>query len=151
MSGVVKSDLHFRIGHVLFVDIVGYSNLLIAEQHDQVEQLNRLVRASHCFRTAEATGQLLCLPTGDGMALAYRAGAPLSRSGALAVPLLAPAGCAGVLAIEIDNGREQDAGIRALTTFFAVVLAQLVGGAASDAAVPDVVPAGKPAAAASAG
>jgi transcriptional regulator with XRE-family HTH domain len=84
-------------------------------------------------------------------AAAYRAGAPLARSGALAVPLLAPAGCAGVLAIEIDNGREQDAGIRALTTFFAVVLAQLVGGAAAEAAVPDVVPAGKPAAAASAG
>jgi transcriptional regulator with XRE-family HTH domain len=84
-------------------------------------------------------------------AAAYRAGAPLARSGALAVPLLAPAGCAGVLAIEIDNGREQDAVIRALTTFFAVVLAQLVGGAAAEAAVPDVVPAGKPAAAASAG
>ena len=71
MSGVVKSDLHFRIGHVLFIDIVGYSNLLITEQHDHVEQLNRLVRASHCFQTAKATGQLLCLPTGDGMALVF--------------------------------------------------------------------------------
>ena len=71
MSGVVKSDLHFRIGHVLVIDIVGYSNLLITEQHDHVEQLNRLVRASHCFRTAEAIGQLLCLPTGDGMALVF--------------------------------------------------------------------------------
>jgi TolB-like protein/Tfp pilus assembly protein PilF len=71
MSGVVKSDLHFRIGHVLFIDIVGYSNLLITEQHDHVEQLNRLVRASHCFRTAESTGELLCLPTGDGMALVF--------------------------------------------------------------------------------
>ena len=32
MSGVVKSDLHFRIEHVLFIDIVGYSNLLITER-----------------------------------------------------------------------------------------------------------------------
>ena len=55
---------------MLFIDIVGYSNLLIAE-HDHVEQLNRLVRTSHCFRTAEATGQLLCLPKGDGMALVF--------------------------------------------------------------------------------
>ena len=66
MSGVVKSDLHFRIGHVLFIDIVGYSNLLITKQHDHVEQLNRLVRASHCFRTLEATGELLCLPRAMG-------------------------------------------------------------------------------------
>ena len=33
MSGVVESDLHFRIGHVLFIDIVGYSNLRITERH----------------------------------------------------------------------------------------------------------------------
>ena len=51
---------------MLFIDIVGYSNLFITEQHDHVAQLNRLVRASHCFRTAEATGELLCLPTAMG-------------------------------------------------------------------------------------
>lgn len=71
MSSVVKSDLHFRIGHVLFIDIVGYSKLLITEQQEYVETLNGLVRAGPCFREAEARGELLCLPTGDGMALVF--------------------------------------------------------------------------------
>ncbi len=71
MSSVVKSDLHFRIGHVLFIDIVGYSKLLITEQQEYVETLNGLVRACPCFREAEARGELLCLPTGDGMALVF--------------------------------------------------------------------------------
>lgn len=67
-------------------------------------------------------------------AAAYRAGAPFARSGALAVPLLAPSGCAGVLALEVEDGREQDAEVRALATFFAAMLAQLVGGSVSDTA-----------------
>jgi hypothetical protein len=46
--------------------------------------------------------------------------------------LLSPAGCAGVLAIEVKSGREQDPAIRAMATFFAAMLAQLVG-AASEA------------------
>ncbi len=71
MSGVIKSDLHFRIGHVLFIDIVAYSNLLITEQHDFVEQLNELVRSAERFRSAEDSGELLCLPAGDGMALVF--------------------------------------------------------------------------------
>jgi hypothetical protein len=66
-------------------------------------------------------------------AAAYRAGAPLARSGALAVPLLAPSACAGVLALEVDNGREQDTAVRAFATFFAAILAQLVGVPAADA------------------
>lgn len=65
-------------------------------------------------------------------AAAYRAGAPLARSGALAIPLLAPAACAGVLAIELEDSREQDAGVCALATFFAATLAQLVGGPAAE-------------------
>jgi transcriptional regulator with XRE-family HTH domain len=74
-------------------------------------------------------------------AAAYRAGAPLARSGALAVPLLMPSGCAGVLAIEVDNGREQDAEVRAFASFFAAMLAQLVGAPASDAREADHEPA----------
>ena len=58
---------------------------------------------------------------------AYRAAAPLARSGALAVPLLAPSACAGVLALELTDGAEQDADVRAMATFFAAILAQLVG------------------------
>jgi hypothetical protein len=73
-------------------------------------------------------------PTADNLtAAAYRAGAPLARSGALAVPLLIPSGCTGVLAIEIDSGREQDEDLRALATFFAAMLAQLVASPAGDA------------------
>lgn len=70
-------------------------------------------------------------PDADNVtAAAYRASAPLAVNGALAVPLLAPAGCAGVLAVEVTAGAEEDAQIRAIATFFAAMLAQLVGGAA---------------------
>ena len=50
-------------------------------------------------------------------------------SGALAVPLLTPSGCAGVLAIELQPGREQTRSVRAVVTIFAAQLAQLLGGA----------------------
>jgi hypothetical protein len=49
-------------------------------------------------------------------------------SGALAVPLLTPAGCAGVLAIELPHGSEQALAVRAVATIFAAQLAQLIGG-----------------------
>ena len=52
-------------------------------------------------------------------------------SGALVVPLLTPAGCAGVLAIELQHGREQTTSVRAVATLFAAQLAQLTGGARS--------------------
>jgi transcriptional regulator with XRE-family HTH domain len=52
-------------------------------------------------------------------------------SGALAVPLLTPAGCAGVLAIELQHGGEQALPVRAVATIFAAQLAQLIGGARS--------------------
>jgi helix-turn-helix protein/GAF domain-containing protein len=50
-------------------------------------------------------------------------------SGALVVPLLAPAGCAGVLAIELPHGSEQMRSVRAVATIFAAQLAPLIGGA----------------------
>jgi tetratricopeptide (TPR) repeat protein/class 3 adenylate cyclase len=67
-----SSELKFEIGHVLFIDIVGYSNLLINEQSDRLTKLREIVRGSEQFRTAEAEGKLLRLPTGDGGALAFR-------------------------------------------------------------------------------
>jgi TolB-like protein/lipoprotein NlpI len=66
------SDLKFEIGHVLFIDIVGYSKLLIHEQSDQLQRLKEIVRATEQFRLAEAEGKLLRLPTGDGGALVFR-------------------------------------------------------------------------------
>jgi transcriptional regulator with XRE-family HTH domain len=50
-------------------------------------------------------------------------------SGALVVPLLTPAGCTGVLAIELQPGSEQTRFVRAVATIFAAQLAQLIGDA----------------------
>src|SRR5712692_8932203 len=69
-----KSDLDLRleIAHVLFIDIVGYSKLLISEQSEQIQTLKEIVRTTEQFRLAEAEGKLLRLPTGDGGALVFR-------------------------------------------------------------------------------
>jgi TolB-like protein/Tfp pilus assembly protein PilF len=67
-----SSDVKFEIGHVLFIDIVGYSKLLITEQSDQLQTLKEIVRGTEQFRLAEAEGKLLRLPTGDGGALVFR-------------------------------------------------------------------------------
>lgn len=48
-------------------------------------------------------------------------------SGALVVPLLRSATCAGVLAIELPHGNEKIPAVRAVATFLAAMLAQLVG------------------------
>src|SRR5438309_6314769 len=66
------SDVKFEIGHVLFIDIVGYSKLLINEQSEQIQKLKEIVRSTEQFRIAEAEGKLLRLPTGDGGALVFR-------------------------------------------------------------------------------
>src|SRR5260370_607027 len=67
-----SSDVKFEIGHVLFVDIVGYSKLLINEQSEQIQKLREIVRGTEQFRLAETEGKLLRLPTGDGGALVFR-------------------------------------------------------------------------------
>src|SRR6266436_3197330 len=66
------SDVKFQIGHVLFIDIVGYSKLLITEQSQQLQTLKEIVRGTEQFRFADAEGKLLRLPTGDGGALVFR-------------------------------------------------------------------------------
>ena len=72
MSTEPSSEVKFEIGHVLFIDIVGYSKLLINEQSEQLERLKEIVRGTEQFRLAEAEGKLLRLPTGDGGALVFR-------------------------------------------------------------------------------
>ena len=67
-----SSEVKFEIGHVLFIDIVGYSKLLITQQRDQIQKLKTIVRGTEQFRLAEAEGKLLRLPTGDGGALVFR-------------------------------------------------------------------------------
>ena len=64
--------LRLEIGHVLFIDVVGYSRLLISEQSELLAELNDVVRGREHFRSAEADGRLMRLPTGDGMALVFR-------------------------------------------------------------------------------
>ena len=67
----VKKEIDLEIAHVLFVDIVGYSKLLINDQRRLLEVLNQLVRGTEQFRVAEQNGRLTSIPTGDGMALVF--------------------------------------------------------------------------------
>src|SRR5437868_14974592 len=71
MSPASPTDVKFEIGHVLFIDIVGYSKLLINEQSEQMQKLRKIVRGTEQFRLAEAEGKLLRLSTGDGGALVF--------------------------------------------------------------------------------
>jgi TolB-like protein len=71
-SSSQSGDLKFDIGHVLFIDIVGYSKGLISEQSESLQKLKEIVRGTEQFRMAEAEGKLLRLPTGDGGALVFR-------------------------------------------------------------------------------
>ena len=71
MSSVEEPHLHLEVGHILFLDIVGYSKLLSDEQKELVQELNQIVRETEQFRTAEAEGKLTRLPTGDGMVLVF--------------------------------------------------------------------------------
>ena len=72
MSAETTKEIQLEVGHVLFIDIVGYSKLLITEQREQLQRLKEIVRATEQFRGAEAAGKLLRLPTGDGGALVFR-------------------------------------------------------------------------------
>jgi len=67
----IKKEIQLEIAHVLFIDIVGYSKLLIDEQRDYSHTLNEVVRETDSFRAADAAGKLTRLPTGDGMALVF--------------------------------------------------------------------------------
>jgi hypothetical protein len=71
VSTEVKKEIGLEIGHVLFIDIVGYSKLLNEEQKEQLNQLTEIVLATTPVR--EATDeQLVRLPAGDGVALVFR-------------------------------------------------------------------------------
>lgn len=72
MASEASSEVKLEIGHVLFIDIVGYSKLLITEQSDQLQTLKAIVRGTEQVKKAEAEDKLLRLPTGDGGALVFR-------------------------------------------------------------------------------
>jgi hypothetical protein len=71
MTTEAESNAQFEIGHVLFIDLVGYSKLLIEEQKERLRQLTDIVLGTS--QVAKSTNeQLVRLPTGDGMALVFR-------------------------------------------------------------------------------
>src|SRR5256884_1410048 len=72
MSSEIKKEIKLEIGHVLFIDIVGYSKLLNADQSELLQKLKEIVWGTEQFRLAQAEGKLLRLPTGDGGALVFR-------------------------------------------------------------------------------
>jgi TolB-like protein/Tfp pilus assembly protein PilF len=72
MPTEIKKEIALEIGHVLFIDLVDYSKLLIDEQSERMQKLREIVRGTEQFRSAEAAGKLLRLPTGDGGALVFR-------------------------------------------------------------------------------
>src|SRR5215469_12182728 len=71
MATKLKSDPHLAIAHVLFIDVVGYSKLLVNEQRELIQELNQVVRKTPQFRKSEAAGKLIRIPAGDGMALVF--------------------------------------------------------------------------------
>ena len=56
MSAEVKKEIQLEIAHVLFMNIVGYSKLLINEQRALRETLNQIVRQTDQFRKADGAG-----------------------------------------------------------------------------------------------
>jgi TolB-like protein/class 3 adenylate cyclase/Tfp pilus assembly protein PilF len=70
-SPQTNPDLSLEIAHLLLIDIVGYSKLLVNEQVDMLQQLKQVVRGTESFRAAEASDKLIRVPTGDGMALLF--------------------------------------------------------------------------------
>jgi len=66
-----RTKPRLEIAHVLFIDIVEYSKLLTDEQSEALQELNQIVRNTEAVREAEASGQLVILPTGDGMAMVF--------------------------------------------------------------------------------
>jgi len=71
MPNTKEPHLHLEIAHVLFMDVVDYSKLLVNEQREIMQQLNQLVRKTAQFQTSEANGKLISIPSGDGMALVF--------------------------------------------------------------------------------
>jgi CHASE2 domain-containing sensor protein/class 3 adenylate cyclase len=79
------NTLKSEIVTVLFVDIVGYSTQTIEQQARMLSFLQRTVKSTKSFQQAEADGELITIPAGDGMALAFTRNPPMSVNCALQV------------------------------------------------------------------
>jgi len=71
MSSSAGAGVRLEIGHVLFMDLVGYSRLLLDEQRELLQRLTEIVLDTEQVRAAEAADKLIRLPAGDGMALVF--------------------------------------------------------------------------------
>ncbi len=71
MSTSAGAGVRLEIGHVLFMDLVGYSKLILDEQREQLQHLTEIVRNAEQVRAAETANKLIRLPTGDGIALVF--------------------------------------------------------------------------------
>jgi hypothetical protein len=60
-----------QIAHVLFLDIVKYSEQSTPNQARSIEKLNAAVNGSETYQREKAAAQLMALPTGDGMAILF--------------------------------------------------------------------------------
>src|SRR5438093_599203 len=86
MNAEPEADAQLEIGHVLFIDIVGYSKRLVDEQSEISDRLNQIVRSTSQFRAAEAEGKSIPLPTGDGMVRVNVVNLCTAEVGNVAVP-----------------------------------------------------------------
>jgi TolB-like protein/Flp pilus assembly protein TadD/class 3 adenylate cyclase len=71
MTPETEPHRQVQIAHVLTMDVVEYSTLLITEQTRVMVELTRIVKETSRFCRAEALGKLVRIPTGDGMALVF--------------------------------------------------------------------------------
>jgi serine/threonine protein kinase len=90
-----SSTRTLEMAHVLFTDIVAYSQLPMDTQEQVLRQLQDIVRGTTEFGRAQAAKQLIILPTGDGMAMVFFGDAE------------APARCA----LELNRVLRQQSGI----------------------------------------
>ena len=71
MASEREPNQKVEIAHVLSIDLVGYSLLLITDQTRVMNELASLVKNTEQFRRADAHGKLVRIPTGDGMSLVF--------------------------------------------------------------------------------
>src|SRR5271155_3195959 len=74
MSSTNHTQRHatkLEMAHVLFMDIVGYSKLPMDHQKAELHTLQEVVSATPEFLRAQASHEIIRLPTGDGMALVF--------------------------------------------------------------------------------
>jgi len=96
MMGADSGRADVELAHVLFIDIAGYSLERPAQQAELVFLLQEVVRGTNEFRRASASGDLVSVPTGDGLVLVF-----------FADPL-APARCA----VEVARAALPHSGLR---------------------------------------